>query len=245
MVGTFQRCPKQFEWRYIKGIIAKPTGALTVGSSTHAGIAKNFIVKKENGIGITQEELRDSVATDFDIRAKETEFKEDEDPGQLKDVAIQCAEAHHATIAPGIQPDAVEETFVIETNGGYSLAGTLDLVSKEGVIHDAKTSKARYEDTAVEGSIQPAMYDFAYEALRGKKARAFQYDVLIKPTKTLGVRVQAVRGKVSKHDRNWLFETINSVNSAVKAGAFPPAAEDSWVCSPKWCGYWSMCKGKR
>ncbi len=244
-LDMFLRCGKQFEFRYLKGIISPPSAALTVGSSTHAGIAKNFIIKKENGVGCTAEELKDTVASDFDVRSKETEFKEDENPGALKDVAIQCAIAHHTEIAPHIQPDTVEESFIIETDAGYDLAGTLDLISTEGVIHDAKTSKSKYADDSVSGAIQPAMYDFAYEQLRGKKAKAFQYDVLIKPTKTIGARTQTVRGKVNKNDRAWLFETITQVDKAIKAGVFLPAPEDSWVCNSKWCGYWSICKGKK
>jgi hypothetical protein len=51
------------------------------------------------------------------------------------------------------------------------------------------------------------MYDFAYEALRGKPAKQFRFDVLIKPTKLKPPRAQQVAGQVTPADRQWLFET--------------------------------------
>lgn len=245
MINMYQRCPKSFEFRYIKGIKSPPSGALTVGISTHAGIARNLIVKKENGVGCSPEELKDTVATDFEIRAKDTQFEEDEKPGELKDVAIQCALTHQKEIAPQIQPEGIEEQFIIDTDAGYQLCGTMDLTSKDGVIHDAKTAGKAYSQDAIQNSTQAALYDFAFEALHKKRAKAFRFDVLIKPTKTLGVRAQVIEGSVSDGQRAWLFETLSSINKAVKVGAFPPTSPDSWVCSKKFCGYWDMCRGKK
>lgn len=243
-VGTYLRCGLQYYWRYVEGLIAPPSAAQTVGTSTHAAIARNFITKKENGIGTTLEEALDVYSTDFEIRAQDTEWGDD-DKGTQKDIGARCVTAHHTEIAPGIQPETVEESFVIETDAGFNLSGTLDLIDTSGVIHDAKTSKGKYEENAVSGALQPAIYDYAYEALRGKKAKGFQYDVMVKPTKTIGVRTQTIRSEVSEHDRQWALRTVDRVHRAIQAGVFLPAPEDSWVCSPKWCGYWKMCKGKK
>lgn len=238
----YLRCGLQYEFRYVKGIKVPPSGALTLGSSTHAAIARNLIVKKENGVGITKEEALDVYSTDFEIRSQETDWKED-DAGEQKDMGARCVEAHHTQIAPEIDPDAVEESFVIETDAGYNLGGTLDVIDKSGLIRDAKTSKNKYDDNSVSGAMQPAVYDFAYEQTRGKKATGFQYDVLIKKKK--GVETQKVAGVVSDADRQWAFKTINKVHKAIQSGNFLPADEDSWVCSEKWCGYWGICKGKQ
>lgn len=243
-IDTFLRCGLKYQFRYLMNIRTPSSGAATVGSATHAAIAKNLILKKENGVGCSLEEALDAYSSDFDIRAKETELTPDESLGELKDVGAQCVAAHHKHIAPTLEPVTVEEKFILNTDAGYDLAGTIDLVTKDGVIHDSKTSKTAYKDDVVSGAIQPAMYDFAYEVLRGEKAKAFQYDVLIKPTKKIGVRTQMVRGEVTQADREWLFQTLNSVHNAIQAGVFLPAQEDSWVCSKKWCGYWSRCKGK-
>jgi CRISPR/Cas system-associated exonuclease Cas4 (RecB family) len=240
-IDTFLRCGLQYEFRYVLGIRSPSSGAATLGRSFHTAIAKNLITKKENGVGCTLEEALDVFSSDFDDASKEAAFTEGEDKDELKDVGIQCVSLHHKEIAPTIDPDVIEERFIIDTDAGFSLGGTLDIVSKAGVIHDSKTSKTKYPDDAVSGAIQPAMYDFAYEALRGKKSTGFQYDVIVK-TKT--PKTQMVRGQVTQADREWLFQTLNSVHSAIKAGVFLPAQEDSWVCTKKYCGYWSRCKGK-
>jgi hypothetical protein len=244
-LDTFLRCGRQFEFRYILNYRSPYSGASMLGTSVHAAVNRNLIAKKENKVGCSLEEALDTFSSDFDIRAQETEFKEDESKDALKDVGAELVQLHHTKIAPDLIPDKVEEHFIIETDAGYNLAGKLDLITADGVIHDLKTSKAKYADNAVTGALQPAMYDFAYEALRGEKAKGFQYDVLMKPTKTIGARYQQVRGEVTEQDRNWLFETVDTVHRAIGAGVFLPAQEDSWVCSPKWCSYWSMCKGKK
>lgn len=237
MINMGLKCMEQLRFRYMEGIIVAPTGAQTVGSSTHAAIARNLIVKKENGVGCSLEESLDVFSTDFELRSQETEFKEDENKDALKDVGAQCVSAHHREIAPTIQPVSVEENFVIETDAGFNLEGTIDCVDADTVIRDAKTSKGKYDPDSVVGAVQPAMYDFAYEAIRGEKSAGFQYDVLIKPTKTIGARTQTVRAKVTDEDRQWLFNAVTQVDRAVKAGIFIPAAEGAWWCSKKWCGY--------
>lgn len=240
----YLRCGKQWYFRYVLGIKTPPSAALTVGSSVDAAITRNLILKKERGTDSPLDEVLDTYSTDFDIRAKETEWGED-DAGFQKDVGVQCVTAHHEQVAPQLKPETVQETFVIETDAGFGVGGTIDLVETDGTVADSKTSKSKYDEDAVSRAIQPALYDFAYEALRGKPATAFRYDVMIKPTKTLPARIQQVRGKVTGDDRAWLFDTISEMHKAITAGIALPAPEGAWHCSPKWCGYWGICKGKK
>lgn len=241
-INMFLTCGKQWEFRYVQGIKTPPKAALTIGSSVDAAVTHNLIEKIKTGADLPEEAVLDAFSTDFDIRAKETEWDKDEDPGEQKDMGARLVKLHHEKAAPTIQPETVQESFVIETDAGYELGGTIDVVEKTGVIVDTKTSKTSYAEDSVSGAIQPALYDFAYEALRGKPASGFRYDVLVK-TKT--PKYQPVAGKVSERDRAWFFETVSRVHKAAEAGIALPAPEDSWVCSPKWCGYWSLCKGRK
>jgi CRISPR/Cas system-associated exonuclease Cas4 (RecB family) len=242
-IQTYLTCGKQYEFRYIMGIKTPPKAALTVGSSVDAGVTRNLAQKIETQKDLSVDEVLDVYSTDFDIRADETEWGED-DRGQQKDVGAKLIKLHHETFAPKIDPATVQEKFIIETDAGFNVGGTIDLTEKNGIIADTKTAKSKYDDDAVFRALQPAMYDFAYEALNGKKAKAFRYDVLIKPTKTLPARAQQIEAQVTIDDRAWLFETIHAVDKGIKAGVALPAPEKSWVCSPEWCGYYSQCKGK-
>jgi hypothetical protein len=193
---------------------------------------------------MSTEEVLDEFSTDFDLRKIETEWGE-EDPGTHKDVGARLVELHHREAAPQIQPETVQESFVLETDAGYELEGVMDLTEKGGVIVDTKTSRLSYEANSLEKSFQPALYDFAYEQTRGEPAKGFRFDVLVKPTARRPATLQRVEGKVNACDREWLFENISQVHKAIQAGVALPASEGSWYCSPKWCGYWNQCKGKK
>lgn len=239
-IQMFLKCQKQYYFRYILGIKTPPTAALTVGSAVDAAITRNLIQKKRTGTDVSLEEVKDVYSTDFDIRAKDTEWGED-DQGQQKDVGLQCLAAHHREIAPTINPETVQENFVIETDAGYNLGGTIDLTDKRPTgeidIADSKTSKSKYDDDPISKAIQPAMYDFAYQAVKGSPASGFRFDVMIKPTKTLPARTQRISGKVTPQDREWLFQTINEMHKSLQAGIALPAPEGAWWCSLRWCGY--------
>lgn len=242
-IAMFLKCGKSWEFRYIQGIKTPPKAALTVGSSVDAGVTRNLAQKIETKKDLTVDEVLDVYSTDFEIRASETEWGDD-NRGEQKDMGAKLIKLHHEAFAPKIDPATVQEKFVIETDAGFNIGGTIDLTEKDGTIADTKTSKSKYDENAVFRALQPAVYDFAYEALNGKKAKSFRYDVLIKPTKTLPARSQQVEAQVTPDDRSWLFETIHSVDKAIKAGVALPASDTSWACSKEWCGFWDRCKGK-
>lgn len=246
-IQTFLKCPKQWEYRYVLGIKTPPKAALTVGSAVDAAVTHNLVEKIKTGQDLPAEAVLDTFSTDFDTKAQETEWGTD-DKGKQKDMGAQLVKAHHEKIAPGINPATVQESFEITTDAGYDLGGTIDFVEKSGIIADTKTSKTAYDADAVTRALQPALYDFAFEALYNQKAQGFRYDVLIKPTKTIGPRIQQVSGTVTTEDREWLFDTINNVHKAIQAGVSTPAPDGAWWCSKDWCGYAGICpkfKGRK
>lgn len=241
---TFLKCGKQWEFRYVQGRRTPPKAALTVGSSVDAGVTRNLAQKVQSGTDLSLADVLDVYSTDFDIRAKETEWGEDQ-PGAQKDMGASLLKLHHETFAPRIQPATVQETFIVETDAGFNVGGTLDLTEVGGIIADTKTAKTKYDEDAAFRALQPAMYDFAYEALRGEKSTGFRYDILIKPTKTLPARAQQIHAQISEGDRDHLLDTISNVDKAIRAGVALPAAEGAWWCSKDWCGYWGICKGAK
>lgn len=246
-IHTFLKCGKMWEFRYVRGLKLPPRGAMSLGLSVDQAVSVNLSQKIHSGEDLSEEQALDAFSADFDTRLKETDWQE-EDPGSQKDLGVRLLEAHHRTVAPTITPQSVQEKFLIRTDAGYGLGGTIDFTEQNGVIGDTKTSRLAYTEQAMNKNIQATMYDFAYEALRGRKSIGFRFDVLIKPSaasaKSLP-RVQQVHAKLGQDDRNWLFETVSHVDKAIQAGIAMPASEGSWYCSPKWCGYWSMCKGRK
>lgn len=246
-IQTYLKCGKMWEFRYVHGIKSPPAAALTVGRSVDEAINHNLLQKIKSGVDVSESEVVDTCATVFEKEAIETEWKPDEDPGAEKDSAIECVKVYHKEIAPNVQPASVQERFILHTDAGFNLGGTIDIVEKTDIVADNKTANKKYDDNAIFRAIQPAMYDFAFEALHGRPALGFRLDVMIKPTAKQGARIQQVKSTVTPSDRQWLFETIHAVDKAIRAGVALPAPDlpGAWWCSAKFCGYWHMCKGKQ
>jgi len=240
MVQMFLKCPRQFQFRYLEKIISPPKSALTIGSCMDVAETTNFTQKVSSSTDLPLSEVLDVFDTEFSIREKETVWDEDRD--KCKDKGVEMLKVFHDQAAPQILPITVQEEFNLETDGGYSLGGTMDITDSSGFIRDIKTSKAEYAEDAVSQSIQAAMYDFAYECTRGYKAKGFIFDVV---TKHKVPRYQKVTGEVGKYQRSRLFESINIMNKQITAGDFQYAADGAWWCSSTWCGYWHLCKGKK
>ena len=48
-------------------------------------------------------------------------------------------------------------------------------------------------------------------------------------------------------DKRLLTEDVEYVADLIKKGVFPRCDPTltNWVCTPKWCGYYEMCKGPK
>lgn len=247
-IKDFLKCGILYDFKHVQRIKTPPAAVATLGNSFDAGVTRNLIRKIESGKDLLLNEVLDAYSTDWDIRAPETDF-DGEDPGTLKDTGIKMLKLHHENIAPTLDPATVQESFKIETDAGFDIGGTLDITTKDDVIIDNKTcSRARasdYTNEKVNHAFQPVMYDFAFEALRGRKAKGFRFDMVLRPSKTLPPEIRQGFAPITDEARNQVFNSIVNVSKAIDAGIALPAAEGSWWCSKDWCGYWNRCKGKR
>lgn len=245
-IKTFLMCGKKWEFQYVQKIRKPKRAAASIGNSVDTAVSANLAQKVTSGKDMVLGEMLEICSKDFDDRVKEIIFDEEDKPGESKDAVIACTKLHHEVVSPRIKPQTVQEEFVIETDAGYDLGGTLDLTDTSGLIIDTKTSsRQRATSHIVEKSFQPAMYDYAYQAINGKPSTGFRFDVITRPTVRLPAEYKPVEGKVVEADHEWLFNSIGEVDKAIRAGVALPAPEGSWNCSEKWCEYWSMCKGKK
>lgn len=240
------KCGLAHKYRYIDGYKIPPRAALTIGSSVDAAVTHNLIQKIETNTDLPKDDVLDAYSTAFDRAAVETDF-EGKDKGVEKQIGVQLVNIHHEKVAPLIQPAEVQTSFLLNTDAGYDLGGKIDIIEKDGTVADTKTSKGRYSAAAAKGELQPALYDFAYEALKGKPAKGFRYDVLLKtqPRGEKGEpkpeRFQRINTKVTPEDRSWLFQVIDNVHRAITAGIAIPASSQGYWCSEDQCGYAKIC----
>lgn len=245
-IKTFLMCGQRYMFRYVENI-RMPIGAMaTTGSSVDAAVSHNMAHKVRTGECVSLEEALDVCSTDFEKRVSETAFKEDETPGECKDAALSIVKTHTQGLATALQPVAVQQEFIVETDAGFDVGGTIDIVEKDGTIRDTKTSsRQRAASYEVNRSFQPALYDYAFTAMTGTQSPGWAFDIFTRPTKTLAPEYKPKFGKVTAADHEWLFNGINQVHRAITAGIALPAPEGSWYCSEKWCEYWAICKGKK
>ncbi len=240
-IGQFLKCPKQYMYRHMMNLVLPPKAALTLGGSVDVGATANYKQKIETKKDLPLSDVLDIFSSEFDKRSIETDW-DGEDSGKQKDLGSKMLKVFQESGAPHIQPVSVQEAFRIETSAGYAVGGTMDLIDNNKFIRDTKTSKANYAEDAVSDSLQATMYDFAYEAKNGEKPAGFAFDVV---TKHKEPRYQEVKGQVSKTQTEIMFESINIMHSQIQRGEFNYAPEGAWWCSKDWCGYHSMCKGRK
>lgn len=240
-------CPMRYEWRYVKGIKTPPGIALVTGTSTHAAVEKNLRNKLAKGVLLSEDEVadiardtvhkvwdREGVLLDEDERAEgEAAVK-----GKTIDVAVALSRLHHQTLAPTIEPLALERTFLLTLNNfPLDLAGTID-IEEATRLRDTKTYGKTPSQGAVDRSLQLSLYGLAKRMVDGRDPDELCLDVILK-NKTPQVKVF----KTTRTDQDYtqLLRRVEVAARLIESGCFSPCAPDSWQCSKKFCGYYDIC----
>lgn len=243
-INMYLKCGKQWEFRYAMGLKLKPKAALTLGTSVDAAVTANLQSKIERDELLPTEQVVQTFVDEFNKLEADTDWADD-DIGKQKDSGVNMVKVHCEKAAPHIKPVAVQVPFVVQVpKKDWNLGGTMDVVEFNS-IRDTKTSKSAYELDKISKNYQAAIYDYAYEMMKGQKPKSFTFDVLIKPTAKKPADYQQLTAPVTKADRDWTFETVEQVHRSIEAGIAKPAADSSWWCSKNWCGYWDQCKGRK
>lgn len=74
---------------------------------------------------------------------------------------------------------------------------------------------------------------------QGRMPERVQLDYLVDLKR--GIEHRPLVSLRDDYDLAALFNRIEITARSLQAGLFPPASRDHWVCSKKWCGYYSDC----
>lgn len=253
-LDMLMRCPAQYEFRYVRGIITPPPAYLHIGTATHASVAANLKHKCNSGgqllpLSVVQDVARDTVRNN--VQADGLYLSEDEAgmgpakvQGDAVDMAVALAKLHHRDLAPHIEPisaEHVERTFVLDVPGlDVDLAGTMDIEETDG-IRDTKTPKKRLAQSEADCDEQFTMYALARHVLNG--AERTEWPVAVRVDNLVKSAPPALQTVIT--DRHgWqvdaLLAIVRKAAAMVQAGLFPPNTT-GWHCSKKWCGYAGQC----
>lgn len=241
-INMYQRCPKQYEYRYIDGIKSPPTIALKEGSTHHdvmEAVGVEFMKKRIVPVKTRIEMFCDLFSTHKkDIDKKEWAMSGCS-PSDVLNRGALLIEDYYAFerdnlkhIRPASQPEEKFEILI----GGVPVLGFIDTTTLGlGVIDYKVVSKCKSQ-SETDHDLQLTIYS----AVKKNPLVGFMCFVKSKTPK-----VQLVQSRRSQKDFRYSKLLVSSVADAIKKGAFPLCSPTgNYLCNERWCGYWKMCRGK-
>lgn len=251
----YQRCPRQYYFRTVKGVVMPPSIAMAEGKAVHRSLEVGHweAVKSGNvSLDLMLDAYTDTwknIRSDIDWSIG-NEDDASEDQIQKRDHALLAIyqRFHLPVLKAIIDPMGpfIERRFWVTIGEmRIPLLGYIDLLAEERT--DGPTSGTTMADP-------PILIDHKVVS-RTKSASDAQndtqltiYSMVAKVsqvafnclTSTKVPVVKMVRASRSMSDWHWAQFVIQQVAESIAKGSFPPGAP-SWWCSKKWCGWYDMC----
>ena len=229
-VGTWIRCARQWEFRYIKGLKIPPSGAMHQGSSYHNALKANFQHKIDTKEDLRISDVLDAYDTYWSKQEEEVNW-EGAKPGDLKDEGIRLVSLYHKNMAPNIVPEKVEDYAEKQIGEDIKFIGYIDLETSDRLIDHKLRGRSMTQNDA-DSDTQPLSYCFLKDKYR------FDYHVAIKKKMP---EIQLLQVNKTIADIEWYVKMVEQIVGQIRSGYAPPNPV-GWHCNPKFCGYFSLCK---
>ena len=130
--NSYRRCPRQYMYSYVEGLISPPGVAMLKGTAIHKGAEVVHQHTIDTGELMSLEEASQEISDTFDEEAVDLEdsVNADGDPvqlGPIKDSAIKNFKVYYRDAVPKIHPVAVEKPVMAKV-GDVPMRGFIDLV---------------------------------------------------------------------------------------------------------------------
>jgi hypothetical protein len=243
----YARCPAQYEFRYVNGLVIPPGIALLQGTGLHRGAETNFRQKIESHKDLPAKDIIDASVAAFDAEQVGGYVLTDEEAsvgpaivlGEARDKLAQIAAVHAKEQAPDYQPVAVEHRqLIVFPSASHDLLTVTDLRDDKNRVTDFKTAARKKPIDSIHSDLQLTIYAAAYKIETGDLPNEVRQDVV---TKTKEPQRQLLVSHRTTADFQALLNRVNAILSAINLGSFPPCSPGSWNCSPRWCGFFTQC----
>lgn len=242
------RCGEQYRRRYILKQIIPPSGSLMRGRCCHKAEEKNFQHKITQGEFLDAGAVREAFAHEWEENEGNIGWQEDEldgnspkkASGMVKDSGIRLIEVFHREQLINCNPVEIEKEFEVEFEGGYApMVGRIDRIDEGGIIAEMKfVSKSPVAGDII-SDVQMTAYNVGYiSALRQEPKKLIkQFAVNLREPKTV---IQECPPR-SQEQISRFLRRLEYAMTAIEKGVFLPAANGSWVCNPRFCGFYNSC----
>lgn len=163
-LGMFQRCPYQWQQRYVHGRKERPAEAPFVGTAVHSGLEQNFRQKIESHVDLPTVELLSwyddegflkTLASEMERAGEEVMWQTS--PEEAKARGRSMIAGYHQQVSPRIQPIGVEGKVEIDFGLAVPVEGRYDLLEERRCV-DWKTGKRSQKKPKESWRIQAAVY---------------------------------------------------------------------------------------
>ena len=241
-MGTYLRCPRQWEHVYVRRDRQRPNLKAALGTAAHAAAELDYRQKVTSGVELPKDVVLDAfrdayVESSYD--AVEKPEKKETIPLFL-DSGIQATGFWYDDVAPLYQP------VLVEQNGQFTINGihydwTLDYTDDKDVVGDWKFV-GRTPNSAETYVLNMIGYAIGFRRLTGEIESGVRLDHVVRLKKPIHVPIE---GPTVPDDDIYAFaDTVKSVYDSIQMGSFPPNGLKSGACS--WCAYADgTCKAYR
>jgi PD-(D/E)XK nuclease superfamily len=247
-VGMFERCPRAYEYRYLKQVRYQTAWSVK-GGAIHEAIRHYYTVKLETGESLAipdvLEQFRESVRTRLGPMGQETHgaalWFNGESPDHVLTDGVAQLRVYLEQIAPGITPVAVEERLAMTLPSGLEVVGFIDLVDAELRIRDAKFGADLPRGDDLLGEWQPIVYSALWHATTGEWPRAMVYDVVARGRAKLPKPVVAqIEVPITPALVAARLADFEAIAAEMETGRYP-RRPSTWHCTK--CPYRAPCWG--
>lgn len=248
--NRFETCGTQFQYIYCEKLKRPPGIALFRGRGVHAG-AEVGLKTKMAGQAPSLEAVKQAASDHLDAAFK-GEFLVDGDylgmsvadaKADVRNEVLATTEEHFRGLLPLIEPTAVEVKVTLPPSDTLPapFIGVLDTVDREVVVRDLKTKRKAPDGDFAETSGQLTTYALLFAALNGRYPEKVIGDFVWRTPGKGIVKSRSLESTRNRDDVAILVRRMQAQTIAIEKEIFLPAAVDSPLCAPKYCGYTDIC----
>ncbi|HFC08432.1 MAG TPA: PD-(D/E)XK nuclease family protein [Chloroflexi bacterium] len=247
-IQLFLTCPAAWRYRYIEKVQTPTSTALVFGSAWHnaveAYVGARALGQEADLLALWQQHWHatlesQSAPVDWGAETPEQHFNE----------GVRLLETEEVkTALDGIVPLVQDGAPVIEKRVELHVPGVpvpvigyIDIITADGVPGDFKTAARAWSQDKAANELQPAFYLAALnQAGIPTPGMKFRHFVV---TKTRKPQFQVLETTRTPETLLFLYQMIGNVWRAIEAEAFPENPT-TWKCSPRYCEFWEVCRGR-
>jgi CRISPR/Cas system-associated exonuclease Cas4 (RecB family) len=247
-----QRCPRQWQEKYIHGRRERPGESILIGSAVHSAVEMNFGQKIDSHEDVPIVQLLDYYGSAFPAivereqeRAGE-EAKWDTSPEQAQQRGRAILAAYQDQVSPRIQPLAVEGFVSIDLGLGVPVEGRFDVEREDSVIDLKSGKKAVYkpkEDWRIQATVYGAAKNKPVEFHSISASPAKNLATIVTPLESEHLLVQP-----STREREELLRTLKALATLATSYMAEYGPDEPWPTMGVWhawacdyCGFRSDC----